>query len=98
MWLGHLISTWFWFNGIFIGTHRDFNVEYNNIYGFYDLSLFEILGNGGPARISHFEKVPEFLIERGYRIETMPTYRWDNRDGKLKGEKISGVRIWIYVN
>lgn len=87
-----LFSAWLYYNDIWIGNaHKDFTLEYNYIYHFYDLSLFEILGNGGEGRTKHFDQVVDFFKKEGYEVKYQYTWRWENH------VEIKGRRIWIYI-
>ena len=78
------------YRNVFIGEHRtDFTISYNNVYGFYDISMFEIAENrDSPA--GHIEQTIAVLKEDGAAVEVQgETWRWEGE------ERIRGKRIWI---
>lgn len=89
---------WLCYNDIWVG-EKDFSLDFNYVYNFYDLELFEILGNGDPRK--HFQKAIDFFKKEGYTIKVDHTWRWEkvnSSEGCINNEKyIDGIRIWIYA-
>lgn len=89
-WMGAAFSGYLRYRGVFIGKEQiDFTISYNEVYDFYDISMFEIVGNiGNPS--AHINEAIAVLKNDGACIEVIgTTWRWE-------GEKqVYGKRIWI---
>lgn len=81
------------YDNIFIGesnrNHKEFTIDWNDVYHHWDISLFPILGNAGnPTK--QFKQFEEWLDKNGYRYDKSKTFTWFNH------ECYDGVRFFIY--
>ncbi len=93
--IGEALKGYLMYRNIFIGTERvDFKIEYNPLYHFYDISLFE--HEGGPGRgdetyrRKHIDEAIKVLQDDGAIITNIgSTLRWKDE------VKLTGKRFWI---
>ena len=88
-WMGAAFSGYLRYRGLFIGKEQiDFTISYNEVYDFYDISMFEIVGNiGNPS--AHIDEAIAVLQSDDVEFTVQTTWRWE-------GEKqVYGKRIWI---
>lgn len=96
--LADLLSAWFWFNDIYVGTGKDnITVEYNNLYHFYSIVIFEHHTNRGDAKTAHFNRAVDLLKRHGHHVQDRGgAWRWDPESGIAGSRKmIRGIKIWV---
>jgi hypothetical protein len=88
-WIGSALKGYLQYRNIFIGNQPiDFDISYNDLYHFYDISLFEISGNiGCPGE--HIEETIKILVDDGWNVNISSTWRWEGK------KQIKGKRLWI---
>lgn len=89
--LGRLFGTWLNLNGIFLGEPgKDFTVEYNEVYHFYEVILYPLEGNGVPT--AHWGETVGWFEREGYQVKTTP---WSRLDKQV--QRLEGLRVWVYA-
>lgn len=88
-WLGAAFKGYLQYHDVFIGDEGiDFTIAWNPVYGFYDISLFEIPGNRS-GRAEHIAAALSILRAEADVEQVLETWRWN---GPVQ---IRGKRIWI---
>lgn len=82
-----------WTDGIYIGKRdqKEFDITWNSVYNFWNITLFPIPGNrGNPTQ--QYEKFEEWLKENKYKYKV-----WKNGSWKWENHVcIYGINFWVY--
>ena len=82
-----------WLEGIYIGERKkkEFSIKWNNVYGFWNITLYPIQGNTGNP-IAQYKEFENWLKENNYKhkIWKNSMYKWENNIC------IDGLNFWVY--
>lgn len=94
LFMADLLTAYFKYHGVFIGEGKNqIWVDYNDLYHFYDISLFELVGNRDTTR--HFQEAIKLLKYHGHTISYVtPSWRWEHQQD-APSKNIKGIRFFV---
>ncbi len=93
------VKAFFGVMGINLGQpKRGFDVDYNSLYGFYDVVLYEHILNGPRARRTHWATFEQWLKVHNFEYKKFnDAWRWEH-NAEIQGAPsihVPGVRFFI---